>query len=155
MKKFINHIDHITWISRPENMAANVAQLEQVSGVKLEPYGSEEMGFSMYLSWEAGMEIISPLPHRTPFNEALHARLEQQGEGVYAVVFGVDDLEAHRQRLEALGLPVGPLMENQPGTSWTEKVVVRERIGPDVMNTSFVLGQLDYREDVITYIDVE
>jgi hypothetical protein len=28
MKKFVNHVDHAVWISRPENLEANVAMLK-------------------------------------------------------------------------------------------------------------------------------
>ena len=31
MKKFTNHIDHVAWISRPENLEANIAQLEKLA----------------------------------------------------------------------------------------------------------------------------
>ena len=34
MKKLVNHIDHVTWISHPDNIEANVARLEQLSGGK-------------------------------------------------------------------------------------------------------------------------
>ena len=30
MKKLVNHIDHVTWISHPDNIEANVARLEQL-----------------------------------------------------------------------------------------------------------------------------
>ena len=35
MKKFINHVDHVAWLSRPENLDANIAQLEKLTGVPL------------------------------------------------------------------------------------------------------------------------
>lgn len=31
MKKFVNHIDHVTWISHPDNIATNLARLEKIT----------------------------------------------------------------------------------------------------------------------------
>ena len=35
MQKFINHVDHVAWLSRPENLGANVARLEELTGERL------------------------------------------------------------------------------------------------------------------------
>lgn len=153
MKKFIDHIDHITLVYHLESLKKNVAMLEQVSGVKLESFDNGALGFRMYLSWEAGMEVMAPLSGRTEFNQPLHEHLEKCGEGVYAVVFGMRDLETARARLEKLGYGVGPKMDEDETSTWDGRVIVRERIGPRVMNSWFVLGQLDYRDDVITSVD--
>ncbi len=154
MKKFINHIDHITWASHLDTFEENVAKMEEVTGVKLQQFDNEELGFRMYLSWEAGIEVMAPLPHRTDFNGPLHDHLEKCGEGVYAVVFGYRNLEETRERLEKLGYFIGPRMGEDDASGWDGKVIVRERIGPHLMNSWIVLGELDYRDDVITYTDV-
>ena len=53
MKRFVDHIDHVTWISRPETIEANVAELERLTGARLTRFERQDMGFVMYLSWEA------------------------------------------------------------------------------------------------------
>jgi len=153
MKKFINHIDHVTWISRPENIEENAVALERLTEAKLVRFERKEMGFVMYLSWEAGLEIVAPLPQRTDFNQALYDRLETHGEGVLAVVFGVRDLDKHKARLESIGLPLGPLMDDHPDSPWHQKLVLRERMAPPVMNSWFVLGDIDYADHVIPFQD--
>lgn len=154
MKKFINHIDHITWVSYLDSFEDNVAKIEEVTGIQLQQFDNEELGFRMYLSWEAGIEIMAPLPHRTEFNTPVHDYLEKCGERVYAVVFGVRDLELTRELLEKLGYCIGPRMGEEDASGWDGKVIVRERIGPQVMNCWMVLGELDYRDDMISYVDV-
>ncbi len=153
MKKFVNHIDHVTWISRPETIEANVAELEKLSGATLTRFDREDMGFTMYLSWEAGLEVVTPMAERTDFNQALHHHLETRGEGVIGVVFGVRGLEEHRARLEALGFEVGPEMDDHPDSPWHDKLNLRERLGGVVMNSWFILGDIDYRDDVIPFGD--
>ena len=58
MKKFVNHVDHVAWISRPENLDANVAQLEKITGATLTRFSRKDMGFTMCISWEAGLEVV-------------------------------------------------------------------------------------------------
>lgn len=154
VKKFTNHIDHVTWISHPENIDKNVAALEKLTGAKLARFERKDMSFIMYLSWEAGLEVVAPLPQRTAFNQALYDRLETHGEGLLGVVFGVRDLDKHKARLESLGMEVGPLMNDHPDSPWHHKLVLRERMAPPIMNSWFVLGDIDYADGLISFGEV-
>ncbi|MGE4339405.1 MAG: hypothetical protein AB7E55_26060 [Pigmentiphaga sp.] len=153
MQKFINHVDHVAWLSRPENLEKNVAYLEALTGATLSRFDREDMGFSMCISWEAGLEVVAPMEARTDFNQWLWSELEKKGEGVTSVVFGVRDLDAHKARLEALGIPVGPLMDDHPDSPWHDKLVLWERTAGEVMNTNFILGDIDYADGVIPFGD--
>jgi hypothetical protein len=155
MKKFINHIDHVTWISYLANIEKNVAELEAVTGGNLLRFDRADMGFVMYLDWDAGLEVVAPMDTPTEFNQAMHDRLANQGEGLLGIVFGVENLEKHKEMLEAKGLPVGPLMDDLPTSPWHHRIVMRERVAPTVMNSWMVLGQIDYQDDVIKFVDVE
>ena len=155
MKKFINHVDHVAWLSRPENLDTNVAKLEQVTGAALTRFARKDMGFTMYISWQAGLEVVAPMEERTEFNEWLWSELDKKGEGVTSVVFGVKDLDAHKARLEAMGIEVGPLMDDHPESPWHDKLVLRERTAGEVMNTNIVLGDIDYADEVIPFGDAE
>jgi hypothetical protein len=153
MKKFTNHVDHVAWISRLETLEANIARLEMLTDAKLTRFERQDMGFVMYISWEAGLEVVAPLPEPTPFNQWLRDWLDTRGEGVMSVVFGVRDLDRHKARLEALGVPVGELMDDHPDSPWHDKLVLWERAAGEVMNTSFILGDIDYADDVIPFGD--
>jgi hypothetical protein len=155
MKKFINHVDHVAWLSRPENLDANVAQLEKITGATLARFARKDMGFTMCISWEAGLEVVAPMEERTEFNAWLWSELEKKGEGVTSVVFGVKDLDAHKARLEALGIPVGPLMDDHPDSPWHDKLVLWERTAGEVMNTNIVFGDIDYADEVIPFGDAD
>jgi hypothetical protein len=153
MKKFINHIDHVTWISHLDSIEANVAELEKLAGAKLQRFERQDMGFVMYISWEAGLEVVAPMKEPTDFNKALSDYLAARGEGIMGVVYGVDDLEKHKARLEALGYEVGPEMDDLPTSPWHHKLNLRERVGGMVMNSTFILGDIDYADEVITFVD--
>jgi hypothetical protein len=153
MKKFTNHIDHVAWISWPQNLEANIAQLEKLTGAKLTRFERRDMGFIMYISWEAGLEVVAPMEDPTEFNQWLRSWLETKGEGVMSVVFGVRDLDRHKARLEALGVPVGDLMDDHPESPWHDKLVLWERQAGEVMNTNFILGDIDYADGVIPFGD--
>jgi hypothetical protein len=153
MKKFTNHVDHVAYISRPENLDANVAQLEKLSGAKLTRFARKDMGFTMCISWEAGLEVVAPMAEPTEFNKLLHDWLATRGEGVMSVVFGVRDLDKHKARLEAQGFAVGPLMDDHPDSPWHQKLVLWERMAGVVMNSGFILGDIDYADGVIAFGD--
>ena len=153
MKKFINHVDHVAWLSRPENLDANVAQLEKLTGATLTRFSRADMGFTMCISWEAGLEVVAPHEQRTDFNSWLWSELEAKGEGVTSVVFGVKDLDAHKARLAKLGFEVGPQMDDHPDSPWHDKLVLWERMAGEAMNTNIILGDIDYADDVIPFGD--
>ena len=59
------------------------------------PAVTEPSGLSVAASWEAGMEIVAPIPGRdTAPAQAVRRFLDTRGEGVFAVVMEVDDLTA-------------------------------------------------------------
>lgn len=151
MKKFTNHIDHVAWISRLENLDANIVELESLTGAKLTRFERKDMGFVMCISWEAGLEVVAPLEEPTEFNQWLRDWLDARGEGVISVVFGVKDLDRHKARLAALGIEVGPLMDDHPDSPWHDRLVLWERQAGMVMNTNFVLGDIDYADGVIPF----
>jgi hypothetical protein len=155
MKKFINHVDHVAWLSRPENLDANVADLEKVTGAKLTKFARKDMGFTMCISWEAGLEVVAPMEERTEFNSWLWSELDKKGEGVTSVVFGVKDLDAHKARLARLGIEVGELMDDHSDSPWHDRLVLWERAAGEVMNTNIILGDIDYADDVIPFGDAD
>lgn len=149
--KFINRIDHVTWIFHQKNIDANVEYLARLFDVTFEPPRvSEEMGFVMYFCWEAGLEVVCPLADITPFNQTLHDYLALRGEGLMSVVFGVKDLQKTRERLARQGFEPGAVWENHPDSPWKDKVTIRECDMGVHLNTYTVFSQIDYADGVVT-----
>ena len=153
MKKFINHIDHVAWICRYENVEEHVARLEALSGVTLQRFERTEYGLNICANWESGLELLSPMPERTDFNGALYDHLDAHGEGVYAVVFGVPDLEKHKHYLAGKGIEAGPEVDDHVDSPWHHKLELKERIAGVVMNSTFILGDIDYADGLIPFGD--
>ena len=64
---------------------------------------AESYGFRVAMSWDAGIELVSPLPGRDSF---VGTSIEKRGEGVVGVVFAVDDVDEARERAEKLGIRI-------------------------------------------------
>ncbi len=155
MQKFTNHIDHVAWISRLENLDANLAALEARAGATLMRHEHAENGYVMCVNWEAGLEVLAPLDQRTDYNAMMHDWLETKGEGVIFVAFGVADLDAHAARLAAVGIDVSPTFEDRSETPWRDQLVLKERIAGMVMNSYFVLADIDYADGIIPFGDAQ
>ena len=97
--------------------------------------------------------MVAQMSRRTYFNQALHDQLQAQGEGLLGVVFGVNDLDRHKARLEALGMGLGPMMDDHPDSPWHHQLILRERMAPPVMNSWLILGDIDYANGVIQFGD--
>jgi hypothetical protein len=151
MQKFINHVDHVAWIVRPENLDMHIEQLEKLTGATLTRFSRADMGFIMCISWEAGLEVVAPMEERTEFNTWLWSELETKGEGVTSVVFGVRDLDWHNQRLAKMGIEAGTLMDDHPSSPWHDKLVLWERVAGQAINTNIVLGDIDYQDGLIPF----
>lgn len=147
MRKFNRHLDHVAWVSLPENLDANVAELERLSGVKLDRRVSEAQGIEVCISWEAGLEIVAPIGDGTPVSQMLNQHLALHGESVLAVIFGVDDIEQEKARLDGLGYAIGPLIR---GTT-NDRITVKERHAASFMGTKFTLGEIAYADGVISF----
>lgn len=151
MTRFIDHVDHVTWVCHQAEIDASAARLGALCDVELQgPWVREDLGLTIYLSWDAGLEIVAPHPRPTPFNQMLHDHLGQHGEGMFAVVFGVKDIEAARKRARALGYEPSELMTESADAPWAGK---HERLLESVigrfLNTTFICGQIDYAEGVV------
>lgn len=148
MRKLVNRVDHVAYICEYANIAAHVAEVEKVLDITLEHFDRTDMGLVVYYNMAAGIEVVAPLPARTAANEAFYARLETQGEGVLGVVFGVKGLDDHKARLEAMGYGVGDLID-QSHSPWRDKVTLRQRPVPSLVNCLMLLGENEYAEDML------
>lgn len=65
--------------------------------------GAEPFGVKVAMSWDAGIELCSPIPGRNSYIEQV---IEKQGEGLVGVVFCVDDVEEAHSRACEMGVSV-------------------------------------------------
>jgi hypothetical protein len=150
MNQNINHVDHVIWASYPETLVENVARLAELTGRPLQgPYERRDVGVSVYLSWEGGIEILSPLDVETPTADALRSHLDTKGEGLFAIVFGVPDIAEARTRAERLGYQPGDQVENRGDAPWEDKTeVMKEVVVGNFMNSLFIFGEIVFKDGI-------
>ncbi len=72
---------------------------------------SKSLGIRCAISWDAGIELLSPIPGcRTYWTELI----EKRGYGLLSVVLAVDDVEACRRNAEEMNVRVYPLVDCSP-----------------------------------------
>lgn len=65
--------------------------------------GAENFGVRVAISWDAGIELCSPLPGK---NSYVRQIIDKYGEGLVGVVFCVDDVEEAYSRAREMDLTV-------------------------------------------------
>ena len=76
------------------------------------------------------------------------AFLDQNGEGLFAIVYGVADIEEASERARSLGWPVDSTLLGQADVPWSQKVTtIRERFIEPVPEHDVLYGQIDYVEE--------
>lgn len=74
--------------------------------------GADSYGIRVFINWEAGVELCSPLPGRNSYVEQI---INKRGEGMMGVVFCVDDVDQAHDRAKELGIGVVALIEYDQG----------------------------------------
>lgn len=82
------------------------ALYSELLGATFHPANAEDaaaMGIAVAMSWDAGIELVAPLPGRESFVKSI---IETRGEGLIGVVFAVDDVEAAKKAAGELGIRI-------------------------------------------------
>src|SRR5581483_7098236 len=104
MPQITNRIDHVAWMCRPENHDAYVEKLSRLFNVTFEADdGGPDFGMRITWSWSAGLEVLSPAGEGTHLSEMGWNFLDKKGEGLFAVVMGVDDVQGTIEHARSLG----------------------------------------------------
>jgi hypothetical protein len=94
-------------------------------GIPLTDVDLPELGVVVLVSWEGGLEIMSPVHETGTHAEQSRQFLAEKGEGVFSVVFNVPDLDAAIAGMEGMG----------------GEVVYREDITPDEFEDREIAGE--------------
>lgn len=124
MPQIKNRIDHVAWMCRPENHDAYVEKLSKLYDVTFEADdGGPEFGLRLTWSWTAGLEVLSPVGRELRYSQMCWNYLEQRGEGMFAVVMGVDNVQASIERARGLGYEPSPLLYlPETNKAWLKRV---------------------------------
>ena len=98
-----NRVHHVVWCVRPESLERVRRFWEEAIGLSLHDLDLPELGIHVLISWQGGIEIMSPVYEQGILVEAARSFLDSHGEGVYTVVFDVADLDGVVARIARQG----------------------------------------------------
>lgn len=151
MNQNINHVDHVIWMCRAENQLEYVQKLSALASREFQgPFDRTDMGIRVYLTWGGGLEILAPLEMDIPFANHCREHIEKKGEGLFAVVFGVPDIEKAMGRAARLGYDnQSDVIVNSGHEPWLNMLEVFKevRVG-DFMNSLFIFGEIGYIDGI-------
>ncbi len=143
----VGRVDHVVMMCWPENIDGATARLSEMLEIDFEAFEAPRQGIRGTLSIEGMLEFISPLRDGSRASRSLEKLLEERGEGIHSITFGVADADAARARLERKGFATRPVYdainEDTPefvreAFSATREVHMRERIAGSL----FVLSEI-------------
>ncbi len=99
-------LHHVVFAMAPERHET-VAQMFTDLGFTLQPAELTELGVSVSLDWDRGVELISPIPGSTAAVAAsVQAFLDEKGDGIYTVVLQVPDASDAESVAERYGAAI-------------------------------------------------
>lgn len=102
LRQNVNRIDHVAILVRPENLESAVDHYSKLLGISFEgPFKSDSAGVTYYLDWTSGLEVYAP--HDPVLAADRFQYLEEHGEGVFRLIFGVPDIGEAVARARSMG----------------------------------------------------
>ena len=89
-----------------KDLAKGKALYSELLGATFHPAKEADaaaMGIEVAMSWDAGIELVAPLPGRDSYVRRI---IESRGEGLIGVVFAVDNVEEARAAAERRGIRI-------------------------------------------------
>lgn len=98
-----SRLHHVVFAVARERQAT-VAQMFTELGFRFDGTDLTELGVSVHLDWDGGLELISPIPGSTAeVASSVTDFLDRNGEGVYTVVLRVPEASAAESLTERYG----------------------------------------------------
>ncbi|MGE0308383.1 MAG: VOC family protein [Acidimicrobiia bacterium] len=120
LRRNINCIDHIAICVRPENLESAVRQFSELLDITFEgPFPNEKAGITYYLDWESGMEVYAPTNPAVAVERVQF--LEEHGDGMFRLVFGVSDLDKAVDRARSMDQDVRQVSAFNMNPLWRER----------------------------------
>lgn len=135
----VGRIDHIILIYKnKENQLNAKAQFSENLGIDdWHEVGEAEQGLSIVISWSAGIELVYPIDD----NPAYQQHLEKYGEGFYALVFGVSNIDESVSKIEAIRGRKPFMLETAPKPVYEKFDIAREAVVGNMAGVKLMLGE--------------
>ena len=140
----VGRIDHIVLAY---NDRASLDRARERLGALLGVDDWEELGeiaevqLYIWISWQAGLELICP----TGPGSFIERHLADHGEGFFSMVFGVEDLDRGIARVKENGGHAEALAATPPAGARRRYAVTREAVVGEVGGINVLLGEFALR----------
>jgi len=151
MSQNIQRVDHVIYAVRPENQKAYVEQMSKLCGINFHgPTERPKTGLRTYINWSAGINIVAAVSDAVPIGAQIASMVEQRGEGLIGIAFGVADMMKARQHAQDLGYDISDLIQNdgtEPYAAETE--IMLETVVGNIMNNMFLFAEVKLTPDAL------
>ncbi|MCK9505305.1 MAG: hypothetical protein M0Q95_14125 [Porticoccaceae bacterium] len=135
----VGRIDHIILIYKNrENQRKAKQQFSET--LKIDDWheiGEAPEGLSIVISWQSGIELVYP----TTDNPAYQQHLEKYGEGFYAMVFGVADLDESVAHIENVSGKKPFILKTTPAPVYEKFDIAREAVVGSLGGSKLLLSE--------------
>jgi hypothetical protein len=140
-RRNVGRIDHIILLyrNRASQDEARKKFTDLLSIDDWQEVGEGDEGIYIWISWSSGIELICP----TRDVPAFQKHLDSHGEGFYAMVFGVADLEQASSHIHRISGRAPHLLGKAPGPVFDKFNVAREAIVGMVGGMRLMVGEFE------------
>jgi hypothetical protein len=110
---FANRLTHVVYGIEPDHVP-EALEFWRSLGAGFERFERPEYGLTIHFDWDRGVEIITPTGPGEPADR-VRRFLEQHGEGVFTVDFGVEDLQTAMDKVADFGLSTRAVTRTMTG----------------------------------------
>lgn len=141
-----DRISHVVIAVKPDRFDQAVRDASTVFGAAFDVLVRKDLGVQVAMSWDAGIELQSPLD--LDDESPLSVFLRDRGEGILAFVHRVENLDAAVERARGVGLAPVARMDGLAGVEkWAQRFTrIDEAMFLDFYGAVFALGQIEEAE---------
>jgi hypothetical protein len=130
-------LHHVVFCLHHRNLE-RAADLWRDLGLAFAEIDLPDLGIVVLIDWNAGIELVSPVPGSGQSAAAFTTFLETRGEGVYSVVMAIDEVEDAVSVAERYGANVEYRQHRQHGNLTIDEVMLAPMHGMPITFLSTV-----------------
>ena len=116
-------LHHVVFCLHHRNLA-RAAELWRELGLTFAEIDLPDLGIQVLIDWNAGIELVSPVPGTGQSAAAFTTFLETRGEGVYSVVMAIDEVGDAVSVADRYGAQVEYSQHRQHGSLTIDEVML-------------------------------